>query len=365
MVVLLIFQFTFFNLYSFIPERKMDEQDRIFIPHNANVSQDNLKIMDESHYADLLYSRIGPYMTMKGTDGEAIDAAEHFFWGIQNGVVLELGAYDGRMHSQSLFYEEVLGWQRILVEGNPQLGRKIHQLNPRAISFNVAICNVSGSVHWAGGNNGILEFLPMSLLTGVKNGALYKAALHNNEVFSSGVIDWAKFDFSDFPDIVEIHCLPLSHIFSVANITHINFFVLDVEGGELSILQTIDWNRIRFDVIVVETEVGAEGDSITSLLLSKGYEKQILIGRNTWYRHEAFAPRSRKMRPKDLYMGYLLSQQNWRVFPKRFVEGNDLNGEAAILNRSCNNHIVCNKPISQRLGSNSLSNRERSGIKWH
>jgi hypothetical protein len=367
--VVVIYQFTFLAMHSFMAVAPRHEQ-RMFVPNDANTSQHRMEIINDRQYNNLLYSKISQYMTLKGTDGEAIDAAEHFFWGMKNGIVLELGAYDGRMHSQSLFYEEVLGWQRILVEGNPQLGHKLHLLNPRAVSFNMAICNEAGILHWAGGNNGILEFLPKPLLTGVMNGALYKAAVDSNCVMSNGVIDWSKFDFTNFPTISEIGCMPLSSIFETTGVTHINFFVLDVEGGEYSILKTIDWGRIRFDVIVVETEVGTDGDNITSLLRSHRYNKEILIGRNTWYRHTDFTPMSRSMRPKDLYLGYLLSQNSWRVFPKRFIDGNGYEGGDPILTSSrssCHSQILCNKSNTLRnISDKKMTNSEmsRSSNKW-
>ena len=48
--------------------------------------------------------------------------------------------------------------------------------------------------------------------------------------------------------------LPLSSILGQLGARHINFFSLDVEGGELSVLQTLDFGRVRFDVIVVEAD---------------------------------------------------------------------------------------------------------------
>jgi hypothetical protein len=37
-------------------------------------------------------------------------------------------------------------------------------------------------------------------------------------------------------------------------ITHINFLVLDVEGADISILELIDWARMTFDVVMVQTD---------------------------------------------------------------------------------------------------------------
>ena len=55
------------------------------------------------------------------TDGELPDALEHFFWGKEEGIAIELGALDGSktLRSQTWDYEAKLGWKRILIDGNP------------------------------------------------------------------------------------------------------------------------------------------------------------------------------------------------------------------------------------------------------
>ena len=50
-------------------------------------------------------------------DGEVVDALEHFFWGLQGGVAMELGALDGtpNTHSMTHEYEKAMGWRRLAV----------------------------------------------------------------------------------------------------------------------------------------------------------------------------------------------------------------------------------------------------------
>jgi hypothetical protein len=82
-----------------------------------------------------------------------------------------------------------------------------------------------------------------------------------------------------------------------SNITHVNFFVLDVEGGEYSILTTIDWKSVIFDVIVIETqpEFRSEGnfEKIQSYLAERGYSclpGYETLGRNSWFVRNDFVP---------------------------------------------------------------------------
>ena len=52
-----------------------------------------------------------------------------------------------------------------------------------------------------------------------------------------------------------MRCLPLASVLASLGVAHINLFVLDVEGAELSILQSVAWERVSFDVLCVEDQV--------------------------------------------------------------------------------------------------------------
>ena len=88
-----------------------------------------------------------------------------------------------------------------------------------------------------------------------------------------------------------------SYSLQYAKLNHINFFVLDVEGGEYSILTTIDWKTVKFDVIVIETEpeYRPEGNfnKIRTFLSERGYSCLPgfeSLGRNSWFIRNDFQP---------------------------------------------------------------------------
>jgi mannosyltransferase OCH1-like enzyme len=89
-------------------------------------------------------------------------------------------------------------------------------------------------------------------------------------------------------------CVPMSKILKVAKVKHINLFILDVEGGELSVLRSIDWDALVVDVFIIETEKQFRPDgfreNITSFMQSKGYIFLYEKGRNCWFRHPTFTP---------------------------------------------------------------------------
>ena len=60
--------------------------------------------------------------------------------------------------------------------------------------------------------------------------------------------------YSDNDDLVQ--CFPLNHLLASIGINHVDFFSLDIQGGEPKILEAIDFNTLRIDVILVEVEHG-------------------------------------------------------------------------------------------------------------
>jgi hypothetical protein len=54
--------------------------------------------------------------------------------------------------------------------------------------------------------------------------------------------------------VVVVECIPLAHILNKAHVHHVNYFLLDVEGGELEVLKSIHWHHVIFDVLCVETD---------------------------------------------------------------------------------------------------------------
>lgn len=100
-----------------------------------------------------------------------------------------------------------------------------------------------------------------------------------------------------------------------AGTSHVNFFILDVEGSELDVLRTVDWRRTSFDVIVVETDKAyrPEGyqDRVTSFLRDRGYVHVRDKGRNSWYQRRDFEP---SRRPRCCPVAPFNRHGDWRVF---------------------------------------------------
>ena len=262
---------------------------------------------------DLLVDRVrrlqGPYGC---SDLEVVDAVEHFFWGKTAGVAMELGAMDGSLARVSMTYDLVhsLNWTRILVEANSRLRVALRKLNPADFTVHAAICSEERTVHFAFRSyfSGILEFMEPSFM-------------HDNfpiayRIFNStdppqrwDLVDWGSVQHlsTEKNRFDPISCVPLAKVLNRAAVRHVNFFVLDVEGGELSVLQSVDWSAVTFDVLCVETEPRYRPPGYTNALVvflaDKGYELYASRGRNSWFTHRDFTPSVRPGVHRECFKG--------------------------------------------------------------
>ena len=89
---------------------------------------------------------------------------------------------------------------------------------------------------------------------------------------------------------LEIHCGPLSYYLDQLGITHIDFWSLDVEGSELNVLKTVDFDKVHIDVIMAESEnrlkdkqkLGAE---VRAYLQQKDY---LIFNKGTIFKSDVF-----------------------------------------------------------------------------
>jgi len=245
-------------------------------------------------------------------DDELYIAIADYFWGQSDGIVLEMGGLDGESYSVSRPFIQ-LGWQRMLVEASPQYWAKAVRKSPDAIYVGAAICN-TGNVHYVETDkdptaNGILEFMSLGFLSRFYNNVL--DAITAQGALANGSVTWSHLNFGEIAarkgiSLTAVPCVQLHDVFAALHITHINFFVLDVEGAELAVLESIDFERVRFDVICIETMAGKVTqtamrpigyvDKVKEFMISKGYAFDFQKSRNSWFRWRDFIPR-RKTAP--------------------------------------------------------------------
>ena len=55
-----------------------------------------------------------------------------------------------------------------------------------------------------------------------------------------------------FEEVNPVQCFPLSDILAALGVSRVDFLSLDVHGAESTILQTIDFNKLRIYILVME-----------------------------------------------------------------------------------------------------------------
>ena len=184
----------------------------------------------------------------------------------QNGFFLEIGGYDGITGSNTYFLEKNLNWDGIIVECNPTLVEKckksrncyicdkaLYETDDAEIEFTIPLGEeIIGGKEQLGGIKHLLK--PESVKT-------FQRCYKQNKTIIVKTIN--------------INTLLENH-----KIYNIDYVSLDVEGGELSILKTWDFNKHKVKFLTVEHgNIAHYQKSINILLTSKGF---ILHRNNKW-----------------------------------------------------------------------------------
>ena len=221
-------------------------------------------------------------------DGEDQYAMEHFFAGQHSGTVLESGALDGKMYSVTWSLTEYWGWRAVHVEGfRPNFARLVEN-RPTQLNIHAALCNSSLPLHWVSNDNELTSI----------NGFWETLSLEVKEKW------FPLFTPERVAALPATTCRPLAPLLGVYGITHIDLWVLDIEGSEHMALASVDWARVVIDVISVEvleprSQVELDNELLVrKLIIEQGYFEHSQQGRNTWYTRHGWEPKSCAKHPE-------------------------------------------------------------------
>jgi FkbM family methyltransferase len=184
--------------------------------------------------------------------GQDTYAYNNFFKGKKNGKFLEIGADDGVTYSNTKFFED-LGWAGICIEPRPNAFELLTK-NRKCICENIALDNKEGEV----------EFL----------------SIHGYGKGLSGIVDnyetkhWNRANGQETKnskkEIIKVKTHLLHNILENHNMNDIDFCSLDVEGSEMNILQTIDFNKTNIRVFTIENNYS--DPKLRQFMTSQGYK---------------------------------------------------------------------------------------------
>lgn len=164
-----------------------------------------------------------------------------------NGFFIEVGANNGFNQSNTYYLEKFRNWQGILIEGIPELYQECLIERPQSEVINCALVSEDFAEPYVTMKYAGL----MSLVNGtlkdeeqeqiyIQNGAMVQGYLSSYEI--------------------EVPAKTLTSILDEYDVKEIDFFSLDVEGFELSVLQGLDFNKYRPKYMLIETSFKKDVD---------------------------------------------------------------------------------------------------------
>lgn len=190
---------------------------------------------------------------------------ENFFKNKQNGVFVDIGAHDGITLSNTYFFEKTMGWTGICIEPIPEVYNRLKD-NRKCLCIQGCIFDNRDSV----------PFLKISgwaeMLSGI---------IENYDPQHLKRIQWEIELNGGQAEIINVRCYNLMELLLKNHIQHIDYLSIDTEGGELGILQSIDFSRIDIDVIEVENNYHGPFQTFLEPL---GYKKICNLGPDEIYR---------------------------------------------------------------------------------
>ena len=195
--------------------------------------------------------------------GEDLILSQYFFQsGIKKPTYLDIGANEPEYISNTyLFYEQ--GSRGVLIEPNPFLYRKLKKVRPKDICLNVGI-----------GLNEVKE-APFYVFPNHANGLSTFSeadARHWETIGMKGVGKISVEKLLQMP-LVKINTILETYFKDAAP----NFISIDVEGLDLQILQSMDFEKYRPEFFCIETllydenQNGFKNQAIIKFLLEKDY----------------------------------------------------------------------------------------------
>ena len=170
--------------------------------------------------------------------------------GKRDGYFLDFGTFDGINHSNTFYLEKYLGWRGICVEPNPYF---------YAATCAVRNCITVNAALWPESRQS-LEFCDAH---GLSSLALFKDADTNAALRGKITRKVINVDTINPNELLDRFAAPAL----------IDYMSLDVEGGELGVLQSLDLKRYRIALATIEHNHNVEKKAaVREYLAPFGYE---------------------------------------------------------------------------------------------
>lgn len=176
----------------------------------------------------------------------------------RNGVFVDVGAYDGIYYSNTAYFENELDWTGVCVEPNPKVFTQLKE-NRNCVCLNYCISEKKGA----------LQFLSVSGYGEMLSGLISFFDQNHDKR-----IDEIIKEHGGNKAMIDVPSMPMKEILEQQSLTEVDYFNIDVEGGEMSVLNSIDFSKVHIKVFTIENNNRTK--DVRQFLKRKGYS---LIGK--------------------------------------------------------------------------------------
>lgn len=181
---------------------------------------------------------------------------------------VDIGAHDGVTFSNSFFLENLENWDGICVEANADVFPKLAENRKKSECINVAVSDTSGFELFFK-NDGYSEML--SGLASRMPRKHKKRTIREQEQYLGKTNE------------VFVETVTLNEICVFRGLTEIDLLLIDVEGAEKAILNSIDFDNLHINIICVERNWSSDG--VLATLVAAGFLRLLQIGADDIYVH--------------------------------------------------------------------------------
>ena len=159
---------------------------------------------------------------------------DKFFKNQHNGFFIEIGAFDGIEGSNCCYFEKYESWEGIAIEASHKQFQKL-QKNRKCEMINAVLGPEEKEVEFCEITEGFTQ------MSGIYN-SNYKDSLNRIQKKSNSKINIIKTKSTTFEKII-----PSNRIVDIVSI--------DIEGNELEVIKSIDFNKHEIKVILLENNI--------------------------------------------------------------------------------------------------------------
>lgn len=180
----------------------------------------------------------------------------------RGGFFIEAGANNGVDQSNTIRLEHSLGWKGLLVEPNPHKFKECVTNRPNSICENYALVSINYSSDSIQGDFAHRD----------THNSLTSLVSDPGDFFDDELL-YYKEQRKRECEMLSVPAISISVLLRKHNITKIDFFSLDVEGYEISVLKGLDFNSHRPKYFLIETTTYQHRiDAVTNYMTNKNYK---------------------------------------------------------------------------------------------